>query len=623
MKESNEIQLSDEQRIFMLNALSGKNILVDACIGSGKTTAIQHLCSAFPVTKKVLYLTYNKLLKLDARQKIKNDKVKVTNYHGFAYRELVKIGVPTSANESVQNFNKLKPKIDSYDVLIIDEYQDIELEFSELLEYIKANNPGIQIIAVGDMAQKVYDKTTLDVPRFMEQFLGPHIELSFTKCFRLPSDLAKKLGRIWKKDIIGVNDSCKVEVMTVPEVTDFLSTQAPKDILCLGSRTGDMTEVLNALESNHPDTFNKKTVYASIRKDESTGKVEPKKTSAIFTTFDSSKGLERKISVVFDFTESYWDVRVKKPLQKYDILRNVFCVAASRGKEHIIFVTNGEAILSEKTLSTDPNLATKYDNVNISELFDYKYPEDIDACYSLLECTEIDADDNSRILIKSTDELIDLSPCIGIYQEAVFFDQDRYSIDKVIELYFLIHKKESKDKHAAELALDEKILYLTSLDTKQERYRKQVATPFVSDNERAELVSRLSERFTPDENVQVRCEIPFYDGNSDCPCFKALGLCDVLKDEIVYELKFVKELSPVHFLQCACYMVALEKEKGVLWNTSNNSCYEIRIPDRGAFLDAVAKATTKRELDRYYPPNTMKNNQQLKIGVDINEGERK
>lgn len=154
MKESNEIQLSDEQRIFMLNALSGKNILVDACIGSGKTTAIQHLCSAFPVTKKVLYLTYNKLLKLDARQKIKNGKVTVTNYHGFAYRELVKIGVPTNANESVQNFNKRKPKIDSYDVLIIDEYQDIELEFSELLEYIKANNPGIQIIAVGAYLEK-------------------------------------------------------------------------------------------------------------------------------------------------------------------------------------------------------------------------------------------------------------------------------------------------------------------------------------------------------------------------------------------------------------------------------------------------------------------------------------
>ena len=76
-------------------------------------------------------MTYNKLLKLDARQKIKNGKVTVTNYHGFAYRELVKIGVPTNANESVQNFNKRKPKIDSYDVLIIDEYQDIELEFSD------------------------------------------------------------------------------------------------------------------------------------------------------------------------------------------------------------------------------------------------------------------------------------------------------------------------------------------------------------------------------------------------------------------------------------------------------------------------------------------------------------
>ena len=38
---------------------------------------------------------------------------------------------------------------------------------------------------------------------------------------------------------------------------------------------------------------------------DSLGRSIPGKNSAIFTTFDSSKGLERKICVVFDFTEIF------------------------------------------------------------------------------------------------------------------------------------------------------------------------------------------------------------------------------------------------------------------------------------------------------------------------------
>lgn len=39
-KQKAQIQLSDEQQMFIDKALAGHNILVDACIGSGKTTAI-------------------------------------------------------------------------------------------------------------------------------------------------------------------------------------------------------------------------------------------------------------------------------------------------------------------------------------------------------------------------------------------------------------------------------------------------------------------------------------------------------------------------------------------------------------------------------------------------------
>ncbi len=120
------VVLSAEQQLFIKQAKEGKNILVDACIGSGKTTAIQHLCDELPSNKRILYLTYNKLLKLDAKTKIKNANIKVNNYHGFAYAVLKKAGITTGISDLVQTFNKKKPMLDHYDVLIIDEYQDIE-----------------------------------------------------------------------------------------------------------------------------------------------------------------------------------------------------------------------------------------------------------------------------------------------------------------------------------------------------------------------------------------------------------------------------------------------------------------------------------------------------------------
>lgn len=239
MGVSLNLQLSSEQQLFIDKALQGHNILVDACIGSGKTTAIQNLCNEFPNTKKILYLTYNRLLKVDAKSKIKKKNVTVTNYHGFAYMSLKKINVSAGIPELIQTFIQKKPPIGEYDILIIDEYQDIEQELAELLQLIKDCNPNIQIIAVGDMEQKIYDKTTLNVESFMKEFLEEYLTLRFTQCFRLSNGLASMLGRVWKKEIKGVNNSCKVEEMTKEKIVSFLAEQNPADILCLGARTGE------------------------------------------------------------------------------------------------------------------------------------------------------------------------------------------------------------------------------------------------------------------------------------------------------------------------------------------------------------------------------------------------
>lgn len=595
------VTLTKEQEEFIARGKEGRNILVEACIGSGKTTAIQILCDEIGQNKKILYLTYNKLLKLDARAKIRNRNVCVTNYHGFAYTALDRQDLHAGISDLIQTFNREKPPVPRFDVLIIDEYQDIEQESADMLSYIKSKNPAVQIVAVGDMEQKIYDKTTLDVSAFIQDFLGDHLTLTFTQCFRLNAQLAETLGRIWQKRIVGVNQSCKTEVMNVTEAIGFLAAQDPADLLCLGSRTSIMADVLNVLESDYPERFNKRTVFASISDRDSTGATEPRADSAIFTTFDASKGLERKVCVIFDFTESYWRMRISRPEQKYTILRNIFCVAASRGKERIVFVTGGEPLLSEKTLSVDTKEGTGRIALNISEMFDFKYKEDVEKCFGLLKI-EKSVQDGGIIKIRNRDELIDLSPCIGVYQEAMYFTN--YEIEKEILLFLDLHrnKRYLYPERDRDLPLEEKILILTALETGQDRYKMQVRKPYIMPAEREQLTRRLQTMLSPDETIQVGCSISFSDRKNGREKYYAAGFADAVKGDAVYELKFVEELKHEHFLQCACYLVALDRKRGILWNTRNNEMYTITVPNRRKFLSAVARTISKNKLDKYHKP---------------------
>lgn len=592
--------LSKEQQQFVGYALLGYSVLVDACIGSGKTTAIQTLCDLFPKDKTILYLTYNKLLKLDAKDKITGYNVDVTNYHGFAYRELVCRHVRTSMQECIRNYIQEAPPTRHYDVLVLDEYQDIDTEISEMLEHIKAVNPGIQIIAVGDMAQKIYDKTRLDAARFISGFLpAGYLKLEFTICFRLSTEHAAMLGDIWNKKIDGVNQNCSVVRMSRREAYKFLSGCQPGEILCLGANQGDRSYVQNSLEEDYPEIFNKKTVWSKIN-DRDGGATEPMPGVAIFTTYDGCKGMERDVCVLFDWDESYWNARIQKPGANYEIIRNIFCVAASRGKRKIVFVETNRAFLEAETLMQDPESDIKYKDMPISGMFDFKYAEDVEQAYKALKLTQI-APPGKVIEISTTDELIDLSPCVGMYQEAAYFTG--YSIDAAIKQWFELHQDlDYKMVQGYEhWSVEQKVLFLTALETGQNRYYYQVAPGFVPPEKMREIAARLGTLLPPDAKVQPRCEVVFPEKGGLTKAFSAIGMADVTDATgCIYELKFVSELAYVHYLQCAMYMIAKQAPYGRLWNIRTGELWQIEIPDRKEFLSRVARAATKGRLKGYY-----------------------
>lgn len=608
-------QLSDEQKQLIIKAKEGKNVLVDACIGSGKTTTIQVLCNELK-DRRILYLTYNKLLKNDAREKNKLPNVEVTNYHGFAFSCLKNANIYSGIGDLIQDFLKYQPATKSYDMVVIDEYQDIEQEIAEMLVLIKLRNPNAQFIVVGDMQQKIYDKTTLDVRGFIDYFLEDYERLSFTQCFRINKDLASQIGKVWGKKINGVNKDCEVKTMYLGEVVKYLATKNPSDILCLGQRTGNMTEVLNALEKNYSDKFNKHTVYASIRDSDETVNITNK--TAIFTTYDSSKGMERPICVIFDFSLSYWFIRLNMPQQKYDILRNIFLVACSRGKREIIFVKNKEGIMKIKEIAENRCKDNNNNNnneisFNISDMFSFKYKEDVEKCYSLVNKEQIKTD--SKIIdAKRTDALIDISPCIGMWQEANFFKG--YSIDDQIEHMkrnlelkdetFLLSEKLNK-----RTTLDKKILILTVNETRQKRYYEQVKTPFILKSKKKDIVERLATEFTAEETVQQDCCMTFKIEFIPERKIHCSGRCDVIKDGTVYELKFKSTLEHDDFLQLACYLVAMKKEKGILWNVKTNEKYIVSVPDEKEFLDAVINCITKGTVKEYYDFSTINKKEEV------------
>ena len=595
-------ELSDEQQEFIARVKAGENVLVDACIGSGKTTAIQCLCDELS-DKKILYLTYNRLLKLDAKEKIVRQGVTVTNYHGFAAGLLYKEGVSVGVGDMIGKVLELKPSVPKYDLMVLDEYQDIEQELAELLWHIKEYNPDMQIAAVGDMEQKIYDKTTLDVPTFISEYLGTYTLMKFTRCFRLSKPLADSLGRVWNKEINGVNTSCKVSYMNLEESIAFLMKKEPQEVLCLGSRTGKMSYVLNELEKRLPKVYNKETVYASIA-DEDRNNVAPNRTDAIFTTFDSSKGLERPVCVIFDYTEEYWTSRLHKPNQSYEILRNIFCVAASRGKKEIVFIKDSKkSNLSEKSLSTPVAIKDVFSRpFEISEMFNFKYKEEVEKCFSFLAIKKIEKEDRTPIDATSHDGLIDLSPCIGIFQEAMYFEG--YDLDDEIQWVQMMHEDRPPIVMKENPTLTEKVLYLTAYETYQDRYVNQVKELMLSEKGIFSLVKRLSETLSRKESVQVPCEMYFLTLLGEV--VEISGRCDVLKNDTVFELKFKSELDHTDYLQCAMYMACLNMPKGILWNTRINDMYEIRINDRKKFLDQVVKTITKGVVRTFKEPDAVR-----------------
>lgn len=614
------LQFTAEQQAFLDAAADGLDVLVDACIGSGKTTSIQAACGVLAAQKKrVLYLTYNRRLLEEARRRINARDADVHTFHSFGGTMLNQAGVGAGSERDVpyQFAHRLK-KIYRYDSIVVDEYQDLSEDLKDMLWHIvrmSLDNYGFapQFLVVGDRDQKIIDNTAIDAPACVRELMAflamvhgvPYKEMQFTNCFRLQADYAAKIGQAWGKSILGLNTGCQAKRMDVLKCAAFLAQFEPKDILVLGSNMswGKRVELQNMLETKWPEKFNKNTVYSAITDRDGDRRGLDTSECAVFTTFDSAKGMERRVSVICDFNPGYLNSRMKHQTSR-SVLKNLFLVAASRGKEYnVVCADRGQDILTFDAIARvdgKPDIDMRPEFV--SELFDFKLKEDVDRCLSFVE-TETVQEEGREIKHAATAGQIDLGICAGIHAQAVYFDG--WDIDAAITRAW--GERTAKGNFPKlplpkkEWGLWRKVLYLAALETGHERYVTQVDSPYISDKASQELCDRLSERLGRRDPCECSCTVLYKhasDSAKGCMVGDKLfrGRADVVKDGVPWELKFVSTLKAEHVLQAAIYAVCSGAGYAFLWNIRTDEILRVSVPDTGAFLAASLAAVSRSRL---------------------------
>jgi superfamily I DNA/RNA helicase len=419
------VKRTEEQEAIIEAVEEGHNVFVDACIGAGKTTTLNDICITLK-NKKILYLTYNKLLKEDAKKQIRSRNVEVHNYHGFVYRYLMAYRIPYTHQNGIKDFIKNVENgtihMPQYDVMLVDEYQDINNDAAKLIKTIdEYQRKDIQLVFVGDMKQKIYDTTTINVLEdCIFSLRDNYKQMDLTNCFRLNENHAKMLGNIWKKNIRGVNPNQLVQIIDfdMEDLYEKINEYENKDILILSPFRNNvaLNKFINHIEKENPVKYNKKNLYITISDTENSNK--PLDNSMIVTTFDGSKGLERKLAIVFGFETDALAYRSEK--SDKDIIKNLFLVAASRGKDEILFIKENQ-MLTEKNFELFLLNRKLDEEYSPSKMFDFCFDTDIQKAFETLETKEIETKNKSEIRVVINDYNITLAPVIGIYQEAIFF----------------------------------------------------------------------------------------------------------------------------------------------------------------------------------------------------------
>jgi hypothetical protein len=397
------------------------------------------------------------------------------------------------------------------------------------------------------------------------------------------------------------NNSAFIQVKT------FLSLgYKPTDIFILApsikSEIAPVRKLENLIKQNIIDI----PVYVPSSDDEKIDS-DVLKNKLVFSTFHQAKGLERKIVIVYNFDDSYFEFfsKDKNPL----LCPNEYYVATTRSSEHLILIhhyNNGYfQFVNIDNLKTycniqyheihDPcNYMIKdIHNTSVTQLIKHLPDEVLSHCVSHLKIIKLNDKEtliDIPIKIKSKygyENISDISGTLipAFYQykttgEMIIYEQSLYDYNnkrkKITKDIDFIDSSDSND----DTIIPTKTYDLNNIDIKKENINELLYISNYYCSLRSGFLFKLYQineyNWITKDNLNLSCNRlskfisnnAIYEHKIECYFDKLsrpellnrrlIGYIDCIDDNKIYEFKCVQKLENEHYLQLAIYMYLYE-----------------------------------------------------------------
>lgn len=358
--------ISEEQRIVINHIQHSRNVIVDACAGSGKSTTILSSAKMMP-NKKFLLITYNKSLRKEIKDKVEEYKLKNVVVH--TYHSLAVVTYHPDAHIDrvmrliVNNNDPPRITLSPFDIIVLDEVQDMTFLYYRLvIKYIKDIGKQVQMMILGDYMQGLYEFKGADI-RFLTmahkiwngfEYL---LDKEFILCqLKMSYRITNQMGDFVNEVMLGEKRlyACRegepvcyirrriyeLQKIVVNNIKELIQTKnvEPSDIFVLGGSVkgpnSHIRKIENALvESKIPchvpmietsDHFDENVIQGKI----------------VFSSFHTSKGRQRPYVFVVGFDHSYFKT-IARTLDP-NVCPNTLYVATTRASKKMYLLESDE-----------------------------------------------------------------------------------------------------------------------------------------------------------------------------------------------------------------------------------------------------------------------------------------